>query len=69
MPRPEREQQRKHENPENNFRLALQFQQARHQQMAVARPAAVARGGHWRVALLVVRSVFPVQRAFLVNHY
>jgi hypothetical protein len=42
----ESEQQREYEYPENDFRLALEFEQARHQQMAVARPAAVAAG--WR---------------------
>ena len=42
-----RQQQGKDENPEHDFGLALQFQHARHQEMGVARPAAVAALGRW----------------------
>ena len=51
MPNPRREQQRKDEHPEDDFRLAFEFQHASPEQMRVAGPAAVAaRGGrgHWR---------------------
>src|SRR6266567_5742962 len=40
-PQTKREQQGKHENPEDNFRFALEFEHARHEQMAVARPTSV----------------------------
>ena len=40
-PQSERQQQRKDEDPEDDFRLALQFFHARGEQAAIARPAAV----------------------------
>src|SRR5579859_5206964 len=39
---PERQQQREDEYPKHYLRLALQFEHARHQQMAIAGPSAVA---------------------------
>ncbi|HKS75264.1 MAG TPA: hypothetical protein VJQ82_18805, partial [Terriglobales bacterium] len=47
----QRKKQRKDEHPKHYFRLALQFEHARHQKMGVAGPAAITPwyGGLWPI--------------------